>query len=129
MVATTFFLGFFGASVFSALRHRGNAKPHLPQPHWFAQYAADIQDADPTSTLNLYRAALRLRTELQTDEELEWLETGNDKVLAFRRPNGWVNITNFGNNPVDLSDGDVLLTSSPLREGQLNGASTAWMKK
>ncbi|QRZ61328.1 glycoside hydrolase family 13 protein [Rothia sp. ZJ932] len=110
-----------------------DAKPHLPQPHWFAQYAADIQDADPTSTLNLYRAALRLRTELQTDEELEWLETGNDKVLAFRRPNGWVNITNFATFdvkiPEELTEGEFLLASVPFDGEKLPGSTSVWFKQ
>ena len=32
---------------------------HLPQPDWFAAYAVSVQEADPDSTLNLYRQALR----------------------------------------------------------------------
>ena len=31
---------------------------HLPQPNWFRAYAVDVQEADPHSTLNLYRRAL-----------------------------------------------------------------------
>ncbi|MFR3877564.1 MAG: hypothetical protein ACLTYW_04835 [Collinsella sp.] len=37
-----------------------DAVPHLPQPAWFSDYAADREEADPTSMLALYRDALWL---------------------------------------------------------------------
>ena len=77
----------------------GTDGAHLPQPAWFAEHAVDVEDADPDSTLNLYRRALALRHELQTGEELEWIETGRDDVLRFARPNGWQVVTNFGTEP------------------------------
>src|SRR5690606_11164299 len=106
----------------------GSGSADLPQPDWFGDYAVEVQDGDPGSTLTLYRRALELRRELQTDEEMTWVETGRDDVLAFRRPNGWLNVTVFGDEPFDLPAGEVLLTSVPLEDGRLPGAATAWIR-
>ncbi|MBO0607975.1 glycoside hydrolase family 13 protein [Myceligenerans salitolerans] len=107
----------------------GDAPADLPQPDWFAQYAVDVQDGDPASTLTLYRRALALRRELQTGETMTWLETGHDDVLAFVRPGGWLSVTNFGAGAVDLPEGEVLLTSAPLDDdGRLPGATSAWLR-
>ncbi len=59
--------------------------PWLPQPAWFADFAADRQHRDPGSVLEFYRRALAARRELAPAGELKWLETGRDEVLAFRR--------------------------------------------
>ena len=107
----------------------GASEPDLPQPDWFAEHAVEVQESDPASTLNLYREALALRRRLQTAERMTWLETAGDEVLAFRRPNGWVCVTNFGDEATDLPDGEVLLTSVPLTDdGRLPGAATAWLR-
>ncbi|WP_261623672.1 glycoside hydrolase family 13 protein [Nesterenkonia marinintestina] len=106
----------------------GPARPHLPQPSWFARCAVQVQDGDPESTLNLYRRALSLRSRLRTDEELEWLHTDDAQVLGFVRPNGWACVTNFGTAPVTLPEGEVLLSSSPLDDGRLPGEATAWLQ-
>nr|WP_219414428.1 hypothetical protein [Pseudonocardia nigra] len=106
----------------------GAGAPHLPQPAWFAECSVEVQDDDPASVLSLYRRALALRHELQSNAELEWLETGHPHVLAFRRPNGWMSVTNFGEEPVDLPPGEVLLTSAPLADGHLVRGSTAWLR-
>ncbi len=105
----------------------GDGDAHLPQPCWFADHAVEVQDGDPDSTLTLYRTALALRRELQTEETMTWIETDSEDVLAFRRPGGWVCVTNFGDSPVSLPDGEILLTSTPLNNGQLPGAASAWL--
>lgn len=54
------------------------AEPHLPQPLWFGDFAADIEEGDPSSMLNLYRKALQLRAQLITPagaENMEWLKS------------------------------------------------------
>lgn len=106
----------------------GTAPADLPQPDWFGELAVEVQEQDSASTLHLYRAALALRRDLQTDESMEWLDTGREDVLAFRRPNGWVSVTNFGDDTVDLPAGEVLLSSAPLDGGRLPGATTAWLR-
>lgn len=109
----------------------GAAAPHLPQPSWFKGFDVATESEDAGSTLNLYRKALHLRHKLQTAEELEWIETGRDDVLRFRRPGGWEVVTNFGTDayPLALDEGDaVLVASSPLVDGALPGEATVWLK-
>ncbi|PYY37403.1 MULTISPECIES: glycoside hydrolase family 13 protein [unclassified Curtobacterium] len=106
----------------------GPGGAHLPQPAWFAESSVEAEDADPDSTLNLYRAALRLRRALQAAEHLEWVETGRDDVLAFRRPNGWTSVTVFGEEPFRLPEGELLLASAPVTDGVLAGVGTAWLR-
>ena len=106
----------------------GDGGAHLPQPQWLSKYAVEAQDGTEGSTLELYRTALRLRRELQTDEELEWVETGDPEVLHFRRPGGWQSITNFGDTPVDLPSGTVLISSAPLEGGSLPADTTVWVR-
>ncbi|WP_144763137.1 glycoside hydrolase family 13 protein [Curtobacterium sp. 9128] len=106
----------------------GPGGSHLPQPSWFGASSVEAEDADPDSTLHLYRQALALRAQLQTEEHLEWLETGRDDVLAFRRPNGWTSVTVFGDEPYELPAGAVLLASAPVADGALTGVGTAWLR-
>lgn len=108
----------------------GSDASHLPQPSWFSSFAVDVEDADPDSTLNLYRRALALRHELQGGEELTWLETGEASVLAFERPGGWRSVTNFGDAPFALADefGEVLIASGPVDGGVLPPATTVWLR-
>ena len=106
----------------------GPAAAHLPQPDWFAEYSVEAQDGDPSSTLSLYRRALRLRRDLQTGESLEWLDALSvGDVLAFARPGGWTTVTNFGDQATTVPDGEVLLASTPLTDGLLPGAATVWL--
>ncbi|MDN3311404.1 glycoside hydrolase family 13 protein [Microbacterium oryzae] len=103
---------------------------HLPQPAWFADVSVEAQEEDPTSTLNLYREALRLRHELQTEETLAWdEELTHGDVLAFTRPGGWVCVMNFGDAAGPLPEGEVLLASGPLADGKLPGATTVWLRR
>jgi alpha-glucosidase len=104
----------------------GSDGAHLPQPGWFGDVSVEAEDDVPGSTLSLYREALALRRRLQAAETLEWVAAGNT-VLHFVRPGGWVSVTNFGTDPVDLPAGRVLLTSAPLVGGRLGADSTAWL--
>lgn len=103
------------------------ATPHLPQPAWFGDMAADVQEQDPKSTLWLYRRALRLRHQLQCDEQLTWGLLTSDTVLDLIRPNGWRSITNFGEAPIELPGQPVVLASAELVAGQLPANATAWL--
>lgn len=110
--------------------HNGfGGPPHLPQPEWFARYAAAQEAQQPESFLSLYRQALSLRRQLQGDEVLEWGGLDADEVLHLVRPGGWESVTNFGSEPVDLPQNEVLLTSAPLEDGRLSGRSTAWIRR
>ncbi len=111
-------------------------RPWLPQPAWFADYAADVQAAAanthpgaPDTVLALYRQALRLRRSLDHASDLQWLETGREDVLAFRRGD-IVSVTVFGAHafapPVQW--GSALLCSAPLNSGAIAGPATAWYR-
>ena len=105
----------------------GDGDAHLPQPEWFAGYAVEAQENVPGSTLELYRKALELRSELRAAEDLEWIPSSNESVLHFARPNGWQSVTNFGTEPVALPEGTVVVSSAPLDGGKLPANTTAWI--
>ncbi len=100
---------------------------HLPQPEWFGELAVSLQDGDPTSTLELYRRALRVRSARQTAEQLSWLEGPSDSCLYFSRPGGWRCLTNFGTRSVSLPAGEILLSSGPVDHEELPGETTVWL--
>jgi alpha-glucosidase len=104
----------------------GPGGAHLLQPNWFGGYAVSVQDADPDSTLNLYRQALALRSQVFAGD-LSWVES-EPSVLHFARPSGVRCITNFGTEPIALQAGEVLLSSTPLDHGRLPADSTAWIR-
>ncbi|WP_137845347.1 glycoside hydrolase family 13 protein [Microbacterium sp. 2FI] len=106
----------------------GGGTPHLPQPAWFAAFAVELQVGDESSTLSLYREALALRQRLQTDEGLEWINTGREDVLHIVRPNGWGIIANFGAESYELPAASVVLTSGPAPAGSVPGATTVWVE-
>jgi alpha-glucosidase len=99
----------------------------LPQPDAWAGLARDVQSADPTSTLSLYREALPLRRLLQTEERLEWIETGRPDVVRFVRPNGWQVVTNFGTAPFPLEAEHDAVVLGALQAGAVPGESTVWI--
>lgn len=100
----------------------------LPQPEGFGTLAAEVQHDDPTSMLSLYRRAITLRRGLQTDDnEVEWLELHDPRVVHIRRSNHWQCVTNFSHEPVPLPAGHVVLSSRPLFDGALPGDASAWI--
>ena len=109
-----------------------SADTWLPQPLDWAPFAADAQEHDPGSMLSLYRDALRLRRENGDlhGEDLAWLELGAD-VLAFRRGERTVSMTNFGPVAVPLPAHRAVLLSSaqPTEERgrMLPPDSTVWL--
>ncbi len=106
----------------------GPGGAHLPQPAWFKEWNVQAQAGVEGSTLEMYRAALKLRHELQTEEQLKWVWHFNKNVLHFKRPNGWQSITNFGSKPAKLPKGKVLLSSAPIVDGKLPANATAWIQ-
>ncbi|CAG7573850.1 alpha-glucosidase [Barrientosiimonas humi] len=105
----------------------GSSAAHLPQPESFGAVSVEAQSGDPEAPLELYRRALALRAQLQTDEELTW-EPAPEGVLHFSRPGGWHVVTTFGTEPAELPAGEVVLTTRPLVDGRLPGEATAWVR-
>jgi alpha-glucosidase len=99
----------------------------LPQPEEYARLAAAVQENEPGSTLELYRTALALRRERLVDEVgFELVDLGPN-VLAFRRGDSFMSVTNMGGDQVALPDGDVVLSSGPLVDGRLAPDTTVWL--
>ncbi|SFP82498.1 alpha-glucosidase [Amycolatopsis arida] len=93
----------------------------LPQPASWAGVTAEAQEADPDSTLALYRAALRLRRGLGPRGELRWRDLGPD-LLVFERGPGFVCVVNFGSSAVPVPvAGELVLTSAPRSEFAVAG--------
>jgi alpha-glucosidase len=106
------------------------ATPWLPQPADWGRYTVEGQAADPHSMLSLYRAALRIRRDdgALGDGAFAFLDT-EPRVLAFRRGERFVSITNFADQPFPLPAGELVLTSEELTaNGELPSDSTAWVR-
>ena len=110
------------------------ASPWLPQPADWSRYAADRQAAEPGSALNFYRAAIAKRRALDhfAGRELTWLDSGDDRVLAFARGEVIVAI-NVSSEPVALSgalaDADLAISSGgPVEGGLLPGDTAVWLQ-
>lgn len=105
-------------------------EPWLPQPADWAALTAQAQAGDPDSTLSLYRTALQLRRERPEFRhgDLRWLDSAED-VLAFQRGEALAVVVNFGAEPIELPDGEVLLTSAALEDGRLPQDATAWLAR
>ncbi|WP_423919458.1 alpha-amylase family glycosyl hydrolase [Frigoribacterium sp. 2-23] len=111
----------------------GTHEPHLPQPAWFADFAVSVEQDAPDSTLSLYRAALALRHDVQSGEDLHWVSEVGSPVVHFSRHDGWHSVTNFGTSPAALPSGTVLLASGPLEtsvdgSAMLPGETTVWIR-
>jgi len=108
------------------------AEPWLPQPEWLGSYAEHLEDDDPASMLNLYRAALSVRRDVFSappSDGLEWDDTlGRHDVLVLRRADARA-VVSFADEPVELPEewGRVVLASAPLDGRILPGTAAAWL--
>ena len=105
----------------------------LPQPEVYGEYAVDQQDGVAGSTLELYRALLRLRRERSLGVGgLEFADGYGEDVVAL------VNIgaertlvlANLGPDPVTLPEGaELLATSGPLAaDGGVPTDTAVWAR-
>ncbi|WP_084078111.1 glycoside hydrolase family 13 protein [Demequina sp. NBRC 110057] len=101
----------------------------LPQPAEWAGLARDVQLDDPSSTLNLYGRALRLRRELGLAEgEVEWIDGVPEGALAFRTGGIEVWAAVDPGVEVPLPDGEVLLASAPVTD-TIPADTTVWLRR
>jgi alpha-glucosidase len=104
--------------------------PWLPQPSGWAARTVAAETGDPSSMLELYRAALRIRhtEEALGDGAMSWI-AAPDGVLAFTRGDGFACVVNLSADPVDLpAHREVLLNTAPLVDGRLGPDSSAWLR-
>ena len=111
------------------------AHPWLPQPDAYGSLAVDQQDGIPGSTLTLYRDLLAYRHKHRFGHgSLTWDALSGPDVVAFRNTSGdgertALIVTNFGERPVPLPDGDVLISSGPLTDdGAVPTDTTVWLR-
>ena len=98
----------------------------LPQPSEWARLSVESQEDVPDSTLQLYRTAIRLRSEhLSGDESFEWISSESG-CLAFRR-GPVVVVINFGPGSISLPAGQVLVASNSLDSGLLPADTAVWL--
>ncbi|TPF84830.1 glycoside hydrolase family 13 protein [Bifidobacterium sp. UTCIF-36] len=125
----------FGFSPATKSDGSASADPHLPQPLWYKDYAADAEEVDDASMLNLYRATLTLRASLLTatadTADCAAIDAGHD-VIAYSRPSTdgrrFASYTNFGAAAVTLPAGEVVLASGDLTaDGALPQDTTVWL--
>jgi alpha-glucosidase len=105
-----------------------SADTWLPMPADWAALTVEKQQADRDSTLSFFRRALGLRRERAEFDGtgLEWLAAPRG-ALMFRRPGGLVCALNAGRRPIALPDGELILASAPLVDGQLPADAAAWL--
>ena len=90
----------------------------------------NLQKVDVNSTLSAYKKAIKLRKELLTEEEVEWIEENNSQILHYSRPNGLNVLTNFQGDLFTLPDNiEILLLSRDMENGSKIGPyTTVWYK-
>jgi alpha-glucosidase len=106
------------------------SEPWLPPPPRWADLTVEAQSEEAGSMLDLYRRALRIRrTEADLgDGPMAWLPWGGD-VLAFRRGDRFVSVSNLSAAPVALPPHqEILLSSADIVGGLLPRDATAWLR-
>jgi alpha-glucosidase len=106
------------------------ARTWLPQPDAWAGLSVAEQEADPSSMLHLYRAALAARAAHPSlgDGPMTWLDAP-DGVLALTRGGDFACLVNLLDEPVDLPEHlEVVLSSLPLDEGRLAPDTAVWLR-
>jgi alpha-glucosidase len=108
-----------------------SADTWLPMPANWAPVTAEKQQADANSTFSFFQRALELRRERSEFDgsngtDIDWLSAPPDAVI-FRRAGGLVCALNAGRRPIALPDGELVLASAPLVDGELPPNSAAWL--
>jgi alpha-glucosidase len=100
----------------------------LPQPANWSPLTVSAQDGDDSSMLGFYRRALAGRpTTLDTAAPLTWNRRDSVLDITVAGSPGLRCVVNFGDDPVALPAGDVLLASAALTDGTLPPDAAAWL--
>ena len=102
----------------------------LPMPADWGGVTVAAEQADPDSTLSLYKQLLRRRR--QTPEllgdDFSWADAPQD-CIAYRRGQTLLVLANFGDEAVPLPAGEVLVCSGAVAGGTLPGNTTVWLRR
>ncbi|ADB30208.1 alpha amylase catalytic region [Kribbella flavida DSM 17836] len=102
----------------------------LPQPPDWKALTVEAQTGDPSSMLEFYRTALRLRRALPAlgDGEVTWLPGSSESLILFDRAPGFRCVVNIGSEPVPMPSGRPLLASRALPgDHTLPGNAAVWL--
>lgn len=106
--------------------------PWLPMPADWERSSVAAQDGDPASTLELFRAALRLRraTPALTLGGFEWQDGPAGSLVFERSRNGsrMTCVVNVDAAEIALPDGDLVLASGELERRALPPGTAAWLR-
>jgi alpha-glucosidase len=108
--------------------------PWLPLPESWKELSINKQEADPESSLHLYRRALKARqNSFRGEREITWRETGHADLLAFERGNVLVLLNASKVEKSYPAPGELLLVSgsgitSDGREIELPAATACWIR-
>jgi alpha-glucosidase len=120
-----------GAHGFSSEAAVLQTQSWLPQPEWWGDFAVESESQNPSSALNMYKSALRIRREHSGlgEGSISWLPSG-DQVLMFERVNGFICIVNFGIDNLQIPEATkVLLSSAPLVGREVPIDTAVWLQR
>jgi alpha-glucosidase len=108
------------------------AEPWLPMPDEWRDESVEAQRDDPASSLELHRLALAVRrgSEALLEGSLTWRESPPG-TLVFERTGAdgtVVCAVNVDGEPLELPEGDLLLSSEPDVGERLGPGSAAWIQ-
>ncbi|HWI43611.1 MAG TPA: glycoside hydrolase family 13 protein [Nocardioides sp.] len=103
-------------------------QPWIPQPEDWADLTVEAQEKDDASTLAFYRRALACRREVFEGADEAVAALAEQDVLTVTRAGVRV-LLNAGTKPVELPEGEVLISSSPLPgDHTLPPDTTVWLR-
>jgi alpha-glucosidase len=101
----------------------------LPIPAEWESLTVEKQLLNADSTLSFFQHALELRrSRIEfTGDSIEWLDMPRDALAFARGDDGLCCVLNAGSTPIALPEGESLLTSAPLVDGELPANAAAWL--
>ena len=116
-----------GAGAANGFNQTGKA--WIPQPELYAEYSRDQQEGVEGSTLEMYKHALRLRKELGLGNgSFDWEpEYTNATTLGYRN-GGVLVIHNFGQEAIEMPQGEVIASSANAASVGIEPDQTVWLK-
>jgi len=105
-------------------------EPWLPQPSEWRDRTVVTQNGDPSSMLELYRVALRIRRAEPAlgDGTMTWLPAPQN-VLAFSRGDRFSCLVNLSETTVELPERTVVLLASALsQDGGIPSDAAVWLR-